>query len=180
MKRALTVILLIALLTPMCAFADIESDFQIGNHVFFGHYPQSRSGNDNTPIEWLVLEFDKDSHKALLLSLYGLDAKPFHNKDAKITWENCDLRKWLNNSFLNKAFTTTEQDAILLTDVDNGKKQGYSEWNTNGGKNTKDKIFLLSYAEAKKYFSVTLSGDKNVNSRVEPTAFALKQGAYIF
>ena len=83
---------------------------------------------------------------------------------------------------MNKAFSSTEQSAILTTAVDNSSKQGYSGDNANGGNNTQDKVFLLSYAEANKYLGVeywTVTGaDNNTKSRVAPTAYAIKQGAY--
>ena len=150
--------------------------YSVGEYVTFGHYPQTSEGNDNTPIEWLVLA--RDGNKALLLSRYGLDAKPYNEKYVDITWEKCTLRTWLNGTFLNKAFTTQEQKGILLTNVDNSKSQGYSKWSTNGGNNTQDRIFLLSYAEANKYLGVTYGDSKNMKSRIAPTAYAEKQGAY--
>ena len=78
---------------------------------------------------------------------------------------------------MNRAFTAREQAAILETDVDNGPSQGYSYWHTGGGKNTRDKIFLLSYAEASRYFGVQYA-EKIKESRVAPTAYAKKRGAY--
>jgi hypothetical protein len=66
--------------------------------------------------------------------------------------------------------------------VDNSNSQGYSGWNTDGGNDTQDKIFLLSYAEAKRYFGVqhhSVSGSgNNTRSRVSPTAYAAARGAY--
>jgi hypothetical protein len=89
-----------------------------------------------------------------------------------VTWETCSLRSWLNGSFLNAAFTSEEQKAILTTEVDNSRSQGNSRWSTNGGKNTEDMVFILSYAEAGKYFS-------SDNGRIcKPTAYAKEQGAY--
>ena len=90
----------------------------------------------------------RDGKKALLLSRYGLDAQPYNTEDTAITWEKSTLRTWLSGTFIDKAFTSAEQSAILETNVDNGSGQGYSKWNTNGGNNTQDKVFLLSYAEA--------------------------------
>ena len=150
--------------------------FTIGNIITFGTYPQTAAGTDKTPIEWLVL--DRDGDKALLISRYGLDAQPYNTEFAEVTWETCTLRTWLNETFMNKAFTSEEQKGIVLTNVDNSKSQGYSEWDNDGGNNTQDKIFLLSYAEANKYFDVTLNDDNNTKSRVEPTAYAIAQGAY--
>ena len=52
-----------------------------------------------------------------------------------------------------------------------------SGWNTSGGNNTQDKVFLLSYAEANKYFGVTYDNNNNIEARVAPTAYAIKMGA---
>ena len=148
---------------------------KVGNYVTFGTYPQTESGTDKTPIEWLVLDYDAKNNKALLLSRYGLDAKPYNTKYTNITWANCTLRTWLNKDFMNKAFSSTEQKAILTTAVDNSMRQGF--FIVNGGSNTHDKIFLLSCSEAEKYLGVTYFTD-NLESRVEPTAYAIRQGAF--
>lgn len=152
-----------------------EAQFTVGNYVTFGEYPQTTAGEDMTPIEWLVLA--RDGNKALLISRYGLDAQPYNTDHTSVTWETCTLRTWLNVTFYNKAFSSDEQAAILTTSVDNGKNQGYSKWSTSGGNNTEDKVFLLSYAEANKYFGVTYDNISNTKSRVAPTAYAIAQGA---
>lgn len=154
--------------------AACDAKFAVGNYVSFGTYPQTKAGNDATPIEWLVLARDGD--KALLISRYGLDAQPYNTDYTSVTWETCTLRTWLNGTFYNKAFSSAEQAAILTTDVDNSKNQCYSGWSTNGGKNTQDKVLLLSYAEANKYFGVTYNNSSNTKSRVAPTAYAIAQG----
>lgn len=151
-----------------------DAKFAVGNYVSFGTYPQTKAGNDATPIEWLVLA--RDGNKALLISRYGLDAQPYNKDNTSVTWETCTLRTWLNGMFYNKAFSSAEQAAILTTNVDNSKSQCYSGWNTSGGNNTQDKVFLLSYAEASKYFCVTYNSS-NTKSRVAPTAYAIAQGA---
>ena len=142
----------------------------VGNHITLGIYPQASSGKDK-PIEWTVL--DVQDNKVLLISRYGLDVQPYNEGKTDVTWEKCTLRKWLNETFLSKAFTTQEQARILLTNVDNSSGQSY--WSTDGGSNTEDKIFLLSYAEANKYLGVTK--DKNTKSRVAPTEYAIQAGA---
>lgn len=153
-----------------------DAKFAVGNYVSFGTYPQTKAGNDATPIEWLVLA--RDGNKALLISRYGLDAQPYNKDNTSVTWETCTLRTWLNSTFYNKAFSSAEQAAILTTDVDNSKNQCYSGWNTSGGNNTQDKVFLLSYAEANKYFGVTYDNSSNTKSRVVPTAYAIAQGEW--
>lgn len=150
---------------------------KVGDIVTFGRYPQTAEGTDQTPIEWIVLDYDETNHKALLLSRYGLVAKPYNTERTDITWEKCTLRTWLNGEFLNKAFSAGEQSAILITKVDNSASQGYSEWDTDGGNNTEDRIFLLSYAEANRYLGVTYGGSNNTGARVAPTAYAIANGA---
>lgn len=153
-----------------------EAQFTVGNYVTFGEYPQTTAGEDMTPIEWLVLA--RDGNKALLISRYWLDAQPYNTDHTSVTWETCTLRTWLNVTFYNKAFSSDEQAAILTTSVDNGKNQGYSKWSTSGGNNTEDKVFLLSYAEANKYFGVTYDNISNTKSRVAPTAYAIAHGTW--
>ena len=123
----------------------------VGKTFTFGHYEQdNNTGNGKEAIEWQVLEVKGD--KVLIISKNTLDAKPYNNSYTSITWEKCTLRAWLNRDFLNAAFSTAEQAGIETTTVDNSKAQGYSGYRTNGGNNTQDKVFLLSYAEAWKYF----------------------------
>ena len=136
-----------------------------GGYIKFGCYPQNN--NDKEPIEWLVLEVN--DKEALLVSRYGLDCKHYHHKKVPITWEQCDLRKWLNNDFLKAAFSAEEQQKIKLSDVVNENNRKYD---TSGGNNTQDHVFCLSLAEAERYF-------KNDRERqCRPTALAKVHGAY--
>lgn len=158
-----------------------------GDMMTFGRYEQdSNLNNGPEPIEWMVL--DVQDGKALLLSKYGLDAQQYNAEWRATTWENCTLRAWLNSDFLNGAFSTEEQSAILVTEVDNSDAQGF-DWTkaeggqTTGGNNTEDKIFLLSCAEAIQYFDTKYMGvegsENNVAARVSPTKYALNNGAYV-
>ena len=149
---------------------------EVGDIITFGHYEQDNElNNGQEAIEWIVLDYDAAENKALLLSRYGLDAKPYHEiGNVAVTWEKCSLRIWLHGQFLRTAFTGEEQQRILKTNVDNGESQGFSKWNTDGGNNTVDRIFLLSYREA---FEEYL---KDNESRIcKPTAYAIAQGAYV-
>lgn len=148
---------------------------QPGKYITFGHYPQTSEGKDKTPIEWLILE--RDGLNALVVSKYGLDAQPYNISYTDVTWEKCSLRTWLNDTFYNKAFNADAQAAILTTNVDNSKNQGNSEYSTNGGNNTMDKVFLLSYAEADRHFDIE---SWNGAALIEPTAYAIAQGAEIY
>lgn len=152
---------------------------QAGDIITFGRYPQTAEGTDQTPIEWIVLEV-KDG-KALVISRYGLDTKKYNKSSAFLNWNASTLRRWLNNEFRDAAFNSEEQAAIPVTQVDNSAAQGYSGWDTEGGDgdSTQDQIFLLSYAEANRYFGVTPEDKDNIKARVEPTAYAISQRATI-
>ena len=102
---------------------------------------------------------------------------PYNNgkKNAETCWETCSLRSELNGTFLNEAFTAEEQAAILMTEVDNRSSQGFGGWETDGGNNTQDKVFLLSIAEAKQYFGVD-DGIENTAARISATVYANQRG----
>lgn len=132
--------------------------------IKFGRYPQA-SKNENALIEWLVLK--NDGSKALLISKYALDCQKYNTTDTSVTWETCTLRRWLNGSFINSAFSAEEQKQILHTTVTSDRNPSYS---TYPGNNTKDKVFLLSIAEAQKYFSSDSTG------QCQGTAYCFAQG----
>ncbi len=151
-------------------------ELKVGDHLFFGRYEQDNDQtNGKEPIEWIVL--DVQDGKALLLSRYVLDAMQYNTEKKDMTWEKCTLRKWLNGDFLHAAFTETEQSAVLLTNVDNSKAQGYSEWKTEGGGITWDQVFLLSCAQANKYLDVTWD-NSILKACAAPTKYAQAQGAW--
>ena len=146
----------------------------VGNIVTFGSYEQDNDLSDGAEkIEWIVLA--SGNGKTLLLSRYGLDARPYNEANSGITWEKSTLRAWLNGEFLQAAFTAEEQAAIATADLSNGKAQGH--WTTNGGKDTEDQVFLLSCAEAQKYLGVSYKNTKNEKPRTSPTDYAIAQGA---
>ncbi len=129
-----------------------KEQFVVGNHVSLGQFSGT---NGKQPIDWMVIEVQ--DNRALLISHYGLISKQYNHVYKNITWENSDIRQWLNQEFYNEAFSTSEKDRILLTNVDNSKNQGFKYNDTKGGNNTKDYVFLLSYSEKAKYFSNTES-----------------------
>ena len=141
-----------------------------GEIVRLGTYPQTAEGADDTPIEWQVLACD--GQKALLISRYALEIRPDDAREADATWESCALREWLNGDFLDRALTPEQRACVLLTEVDNGPEQGYSGYAADGGGNTEDRVFLLSYGEAWTYFD----GDRA--RRCDVTDRAVAQGAF--
>ena len=125
--------------------------------VKFGNYWQTNDKNKEA-IEWKVLA--KENGKALLISKYALDCKPFNQSCCNITWEKCTLRKWLNSEFINNAFSEEEQQAIVLT-----------KNKTNGSRTTEDKIFLLSTEEALEYLP-------KKKRKCTPTPYAKQHNAW--
>ncbi|MBR2038265.1 MAG: hypothetical protein IKA09_11165 [Lachnospiraceae bacterium] len=143
---------------------------KIGDMVSFGSYEQDGlRKNGAEPIEWIVL--DIQNNQALLLSRYALDSRPYNSTYSPVTWETCSLRDWLNDIFLNTAFTEDEKKQILLTEVDNSRTQGNNEWHISGGNNTEDAVFLLSYADTDRYF------DSAYDRLCMPTDYAISNGA---
>ena len=157
-----------------------DPSLAVGDTVAFGRYEQDNNLNDGfEPIEWTVL--DMQDGKALLISRFGLAPERYNESRSDVTWENCSLRSWLNRVFVNQAFWPEEYSAILTTEVDNGNSQRYKKWNTTGGNNTYDKVFLLSYAEVHRYMDVTYKEagfSDNMKARVAPTESAREAGTY--
>lgn len=144
-----------------------------GDVIVFGTYEQDNNEEDGRePIEWIVLAVDDDNH-ALVISRYGLDCRPYNQKNAHVNWQKCTLRTWLNHDFYTTAFGEEEQKAILTKEVDNSLRQGNSAWEISGGDNTSDNVFLLSYQEAEAYLP-------DAQNRIcIPTDYAIACNAYI-
>ena len=97
-------------------------------------------------INWLVL--DEKKGKALLISEKILEKRPYHMKTEAVTWENCTLRKYLNEEFYDRL------GEVKIAIVKTRNKNPNNLWSgANGGKTTTDKVFLLSYDEMCLYFS---------------------------
>lgn len=128
--------------------------------VYFGRYVQSGTSSENTEaIKWRVLSVN--GNDAFLLADMNLDVNCYHHEKAKITWETSTIRSYLNSygysmnsaqedyrekGFFTKAFTYTEQQAVMEVDVVNDANPEHTS--VPAGNNTKDKVFLLSYGEA--------------------------------
>ncbi len=141
----------------------------IGDIITFGNYEQdNNTSNGKEPIEWQVLA--KENNKLFIISKKALDCQEYYYSSyTNITWETCSLRSWLNNTFLNAAFSEKEQALIQTTTVSADKNP---EYDTDPGNETNDKVFLLSITEAKKYF------EKYDIGKCIATDYAVDNGAY--
>lgn len=141
---------------------------KVGDTYTFGAYEQDNNiANGKEVIEWTVLA--KEGMSLLLISRQALDCLRYETSYNDVTWEGCSLRKWMNSTFLNAAFSEEKQEQILSTNISVDNNPYYS---TNSGNATTDKIFLLSINEVKKYFS------SDEARKCVPTAYATAQGAY--
>ena len=96
--------------------------------------------------QWIVLKIEGE--RALILSECVIDQRPFHEEMVFITWEHCDLRKYLNTDFYN-SFDPSERTRILETEISDVDNQWYG---TKCSNPTVDKIFILSVKELVEYF----------------------------
>ena len=121
----------------------------VGDYILFGAYEQDNDpSNGAEDIEWLVLA--RDNEGVLAVSRYVLDFMQYTTSEEAVSWEECSLQKWLNDTFYNSAFRADDQRRI---------------------RDTIGKVFLLSTSEANKYM------DSDAARRCAPTAYAIARGA---
>ena len=137
---------------------EIPVTVSVGDIITFGRYEQDNNIiNGKEDIEWIVLA--KEDNRILIISKYALDCRPYNNEWVDVTWGSCTLRKWLNDSFYNNAFNSTEKARIRQTKLKN-----------DGGNDTEDRVFLLSISEAESYFN------SNGARMCAPTDYAISHG----
>ena len=149
---------------------DKESLLTADNTYIFGSYEQDNNlSNGKEEIEWIIL--DRDGTLLLIISKYALDYQDYDTRYSDITWENCDMRAWLNSSFFSDAFSEKEQKMIKDTLVIAEHNETYKEPFSYAGNNTQDKVFLLSISEARKYF------ENDSERKCAATQYAMSHGA---
>ena len=121
------------------------------SNVYFGNYPQSKNqggGYKVEPIKWRVLQ--NTDGKVFLMADKLLDSQFFDDARHR-TWDESNVRAWLNGyegynntGFINKALSSDEQKSVAITVVQTPKNPTYD---TPGGEDTSDRIFLLSAPE---------------------------------
>ncbi len=103
---------------------------QTGDKIAFGKY------------QWRVLATRHDAALIIADSILALHA--YHNQSGDVTWAECELRKYLNGEFLSE-FSEADRSRILPTTVKNCDNPWFD---TSGGDDTVDRVFLLSIEEA--------------------------------
>lgn len=123
-------------------------DVDVGDRLIMGKTEQSGIDSDGIEdIVWVVLRREGDN--ILVTTKEGILCGQYNNEKASSTWEKSSLRKWLNEDFYKKVFTDKEKKRILTTTVSADKNPQYP---TDTGRDTKDRIFILSIEEALELF----------------------------
>ena len=126
------------------------STLKVGKKITFGSYEQdNRTSNGKEPITWTVLSVE--GNKALVISEYSLDTLSYGKamdiseyQKSGFSWKTSALRTWLNSTFINAAFSAQEKQIILSIDLTTEDAAGKVK--------TTDRVFVLSIAEADRYF----------------------------
>lgn len=147
------------------------SNARVGSQIELGTYEQDNVTEDGTEvIRWIVADTTSVSGYAILVSYYGLDVQQYHNEDVDITWENCSLRKWLNEEFYNTAFSDEEKAIISPVNLENPDNSYYK---IEGGKETLDTVWMFGEYDARKYYELMSKS----NGQVYTTDYVQNLGA---
>lgn len=156
-------------LQPDDSFTKQIETAKLGDYVNFGTWEQDGDPeNGPEPITWIVLA--EDDGRVLLWSDLVLDQVPYHEKKEIITWAECSLRTWLNETFYRGAFTQSEQALIPLTVLQNVGNQASG---AKGGEDSEDHVFILSLNEVIAFASCNPSMPELYTY---PTPYALSHG----
>lgn len=128
---------------------------------------------NDRPIKWLVADHEKYHDGTVLLSKDILCCRPFdepkeyyedeyRKKYGSNRWSTSDLRKWLNNEFFGKAFSSRLADIVIP--VSNATVLSRHDRELCEVGRTKDTVFLLSDIEiGDKVYDETLELFKGKN-----------------
>lgn len=123
------------------------------------------------PIKWRIMSEEEGT--AFIVAEDILDARRFD--DSSNNYAESEIRAYLNDVFYNRAFAAAQQALIQVTAVDNSAASTASSPNPYACENTNDKIFLLSYSEAR---NAEFGFTNNASRQKKTTEYAKVQGAY--
>ena len=143
------------------------------------------------PISWTILSENTTDGTALILCDMIIDSQEYYITDSgtrmidgKTVYPNnyahSTIRKWLNETFYNTAFSELQKQIILTTTVDNSAATTSSSSNQYACENTQDKVFLLSYQDVinSNYGFSSSYSDYDTARQKKTTDYAQAQGAY--
>ena len=102
-----------------------------GDSISFGKY------------DWYVISINDDDYT--ILCKESVCKRTYNKNNKSVTWKECSLRKWLNDDFYND-FDDDEKSMIKKTSCKNKEN---TEYETTGGDDTKDHVYLLDIDEDK-------------------------------
>lgn len=92
----------------------ITNPFNIGDSFVWGSYPVYENGQ-RAPIDWYVIKTYPD--RLILLSKKAIECLQFSNERYSWNWNDSSLRKWLNNDFIDIAFSEDEKNVLVQTEI---------------------------------------------------------------
>lgn len=130
----------------------------VGQSVAFGSWP-STVALSVRPLEWTVARIFPDG-TALLLAKQLVECREYHRAPKAVSWAASDLRAWLNDAFLQSAFSDAERAAIVVRE---NAGQGMDP-------SSVDAVFCLASYEAQQLF------DSGVPARAYCSSYARDRG----
>lgn len=110
---------------------------QVGDTVFFGRYPTSKSIHQTERVSWIVLK--KEGNQLMLITQYGLTGGPYNQAKNEVNWNHSDLYHRLNQELYQSLFSEIERQYLVPNPSD------------------KALVSLLSVEEAKELFETDYS-----------------------
>ena len=107
------------------------SAYAVKQHVCFGG------------LRWQVIKQTSPTH-ALIVCDETVNEMPYRAFPGPVTWEDCDVRKWLNGTFLKGQFSARDQRAVMVNPL---RPEQSAIWNVNPGRPTTDAVFCLGARE---------------------------------
>ena len=158
---------------------------------------QDENGYSKNTVYWFSYDSIKwtrkktSSGKAYLITFFAIDAQDYiatqnatsydHNggKGYANNYALSNIRKWLNDTFYNTAFTDFEKAIIKTTTVDNSGQTTQNDSNQYACDNTEDKLFLISFMESAAASPTGLFDSSAALRKLTPTEYTKCQGVEV-
>ena len=161
----------------------IKADFDENGHgIIYGkEYVRIEKKGKYTyyvyePVRWLILA-DEES-KLTLFADKILDCKPYTEEFRGATWDNSDLRTWMNEEFYNTCFSDSEKEYLIKHTTEQSLNY-YFEF--LAGEATEDYVGLMSSAEladGRYIFKNHVSEEDNQRRKTTGTDYAVAKGLF--
>lgn len=127
------------------------------------------------PLVWRVAYHGKDN-TCVVMTDHVIDSRIFNSTSSDLSWKNSSIRSWLNGSFYDMAFSDSEKNYILTSNLDNSAASNYTSYSTA---DTEDKIYLFSHGDLtnRAYNFSSNDRDDDAQRRSTPTEYAKAVGA---